>query len=84
MERYQGGARDIIILSTCITNSELLDQISSLNHEGLDRKLNVAVTRTRELFILVGNKEALSMNENYRKLIASCIEISLEDEDHNG
>lgn len=84
VERYQGGARDIIILSTCITNSELLDQISSLNHEGLDRKLNVAVTRTRELFILVGNKEALSMNENYRKLIASCIEISLEDEDHNG
>lgn len=76
VERYQGGARDIIILSTCINHANQLDQITSPNHLGLDRKLNVAITRTRELFILVGNHQVLTSNEAYNKLIEASYTVT--------
>lgn len=71
VERYQGGARDIIILSLCTNSFRQLDTLISLSEEGVDRKLNVALTRAREQVIILGNKEILEENELYRDLIKS-------------
>lgn len=69
VERYQGGARDIIIMSACMNYSFQLKSLVSLSSDGVDRKLNVAITRAREYFILVGNESILRKNKVYRELI---------------
>jgi DNA replication ATP-dependent helicase Dna2 len=69
VERYQGGARDIILISLCTNRPSQLDSLMSLSEEGVDRKLNVAITRARRHLILVGNEGILKSNEIYRKLI---------------
>ncbi|MCI1268073.1 MAG: AAA domain-containing protein [Saprospiraceae bacterium] len=71
VERYQGGARDIIIISTCIHSSRQLNQISSMNTQGVDRKLNVALTRARNQIILIGDPIALDSAPLYKSLMAS-------------
>jgi DNA replication ATP-dependent helicase Dna2 len=80
VERYQGGARDIILISLCTNRPSQLDSLMSLSEEGVDRKLNVAITRARRHLILVGNESILKGNEIYKKLIenvraASTIEL---------
>lgn len=72
VERYQGGARDVILLSLCTNSSRQVDLLSSLSDEGVDRKLNVALTRAREQIIVLGNKELLSRHEIYRNLLNYC------------
>ncbi len=80
VERYQGGARDIILVSMVIRHADQVAQISSLNQDGLDRKLNVALTRAREQVIIVANKTALAeANALYEKLYASYQELTLEN-----
>ena len=74
VERYQGGARDIIILSLCTNRMSQLRSLVSLSKEGVDRKLNVAVTRAREQLIVIGNREILEGNETYESLINSAFE----------
>lgn len=70
VERYQGGARDIIILSVCVNNPFQLKNLVSLDEtEQVDRKLNVALTRAREHLIVVGNESLLNTDPRYRKLI---------------
>ena len=49
----------------------------SLSSEGIDRKLNVALTRAKEQIIIIGNKEILSSNNTYAQLINSCHLIDL-------
>ena len=70
VERYQGGARDIIILSLCTNSLSQLDSLVSLSHEGVDRRLNVALTRARKHLIILGNEEVLKTNAVYGALIA--------------
>jgi len=72
VERYQGGARDVIILSLCTNELRQMHTLVSLSDEGVDRKLNVALTRAREQIIILGNDKILKTNEIYRKLIESC------------
>jgi len=72
VERYQGGARDIIILSFCVNQTHQLKSLVSLSREGVDRKLNVALTRAKEQIILIGNQELLEVNPVYKELIYSC------------
>ena len=69
VERYQGGARDIIILSFCVNKTHQLKSLVSLSKEGVDRKLNVALTRAKEQIVLIGNKELLEENPVYKELI---------------
>jgi DNA replication ATP-dependent helicase Dna2 len=69
VERYQGGAREIIIISLCTHSAEQMQSLVSLSEEGVDRKLNVALTRARKHLILLGNKEILMQNTNYAALI---------------
>jgi DNA replication ATP-dependent helicase Dna2 len=66
VERYQGGARDVIIVSTCANSEWQLASLVSLSTEGVDRKLNVALTRAREHLIMLGNPDVLGKDERYR------------------
>ncbi|MBC7885630.1 MAG: AAA family ATPase, partial [Saprospiraceae bacterium] len=75
VERYQGGARDIIILSFCVNRYSQLATLISPSAEGIDRKLNVALTRAREHIILIGNRDLLSQNEVYAKLLDEYVSI---------
>ena len=72
VERYQGGAREIILLSLCLNREAQLRSLVSLSDEGVDRKLNVALTRARKHLIIFGNPEILSQNEVYTKLMEFC------------
>ncbi|MDQ3141403.1 MAG: AAA domain-containing protein [Bacteroidota bacterium] len=76
-ERYQGGARDIIIISCCVQTERNLLQTTSVNENGKDRKLNVALTRAREQVIIIGNKTVLNKSENYQALLTEYSEITL-------
>lgn len=78
VERYQGGARDIILISLCTNSLSQLASLSSLSDEGVDRKLNVALTRAREHIVAVGNPELLKQSEIYRELIHFCAEKTVE------
>ncbi|MBK8055249.1 MAG: hypothetical protein IPK35_18750 [Saprospiraceae bacterium] len=69
VERYQGGARDIIIISFCVNRISQLDSLVSLSQEGIDRKLNVTLTRAKEQIILIGNKNLLERSQGHRTLI---------------
>ncbi len=69
VERYQGSARDIIIMSLCVNRADQWTSICSINTEGVDRKLNVAMTRAREHFVLIGNEGHIREQETYDSLI---------------
>ncbi|MCH2023004.1 MAG: ATP-dependent helicase [Saprospiraceae bacterium] len=70
VERYQGGARDIIIISLCLNNAFQLDSIISLSDdERVDRKLNVALTRARKHLVVVGNQSMMIKDKRYADLI---------------
>ena len=69
VERYQGGARDIILISLCTNNFAQLDSLVSLSEEGVDRRLNVALTRARKHLVILGNRELLLGNPTYADLI---------------
>ncbi len=69
VERYQGGARDVILLSLCTNEKSQLSSLVSLSEEGVDRKLNVALTRARRQLVVVGNAEILNESEIYRRFI---------------
>jgi DNA replication ATP-dependent helicase Dna2 len=77
VERYQGGARDIIIMSLCANHPAQWDAIISKNEEGIDRKLNVALTRARYYFTLIANPEMVEMQALYSKLREMCVELDL-------
>lgn len=72
VERYQGGARDHILISLAVSKAQALDSISNISSEGIDRKLNVALTRARENVIIFGNKHILNKNRLYKDLIEHC------------
>ncbi|MFK7772736.1 MAG: DEAD/DEAH box helicase [Saprospiraceae bacterium] len=69
VERYQGGARDIIIISLCTNSVNQLTSLISVSDEGVDRKLNVALTRARKHLIIIGNPKILKTNPIYASLI---------------
>ena len=84
VERYQGGARDIVIISLCTNHLRQLQSLVSMSEEGVDRKLNVALTRAREQVVLIGNREILQENEVYAALLDQCftLKLALGDVDH--
>ncbi|AEE49151.1 DEAD/DEAH box helicase [Haliscomenobacter hydrossis] len=75
VERYQGGARDIIIISLSTNTASQFRSLISLSEEGVDRKLNVALTRAREQLIILGNGDLLSGNAVYRELMGVCFGV---------
>ena len=75
VERYQGGARDHIIISLVTNDRNVLNMISNKSMEGIDRKLNVAITRAREQLILLGNRAILEKDPSYKELISHCFVV---------
>jgi len=69
VERYQGGAREVILISCCVHSVGQLAKLVSLSNEGVDRKLNVALTRAREQVIVLGNPDVLREDERYRDFV---------------
>jgi DNA replication ATP-dependent helicase Dna2 len=78
VERYQGGARDIIIMSSTVNSRQTLSRITSVNADGVDRKLNVAVTRARQQFILIGTEKILKTEAAYKALIEMSVTMPVE------
>lgn len=76
VERYQGSQRDIIIYGTTITQRYELDILSNVTSTPsgiVDRKLNVAITRARKQFFMLGYEKLLRLNSLYSQLIDYCI-----------
>ncbi|MBU3699167.1 MAG: DEAD/DEAH box helicase [Candidatus Kapabacteria bacterium] len=74
VERFQGSERDVIIYGTSVSTEQELESIRSdvlVADVPVDRKLNVAITRAREQFILVGNPTVLAHSPIYRRLMES-------------
>ena len=70
VERYQGGAKDVIIISYCInTLSQIQLLKESMTEDGVDRKLNVAMTRARKQIIFLANEELLLEHPLYEALL---------------
>ena len=72
VECFQGSQRDYIIFSATVSQRYQLAMLSAPQTiEGLsvDRKFNVALTRARKQFFMVGCRELLSGSEVYRKFI---------------
>lgn len=77
VERYQGSQRDVIIYATTVTSIAQLRFLTSHTRAGVDealpvdRKLNVAITRARKQFILIGKRSLLSESEQYASVISA-------------
>ena len=72
VERYQGSQRDIILFSTTINQTYQLSMLSEptfTDNQWIDRKLNVALTRAKKQFFLIGNGELLARSQAYKELL---------------
>jgi DNA replication ATP-dependent helicase Dna2 len=72
VERFQGSERDIIFYCIPVTTSEQLSTMQSIgiiDGISVDRKLNVAITRAKEYFVLCGSSEILHHSEQYSQLL---------------
>lgn len=68
VERFQGSERDVILYGACVGSPMELDSIvSETDVDGvvIDRKLNVAMTRARHQFVLVGAPSVLKFSTAY-------------------
>ncbi|MBE6331007.1 MAG: DNA helicase [Bacteroidales bacterium] len=73
VERFQGSQRDIIIYGFTVSRPYQLDFLTNNrfveNGQIIDRKLNVALTRARELQILMGDADLLRKDAIFAALI---------------
>lgn len=76
VERYQGGARDIVIISLCLNRESQLRTVVSLSEGGVDRKFNVALTRARECVMVIGNRQLMSKVKSYNAYIKCAEEVT--------
>lgn len=76
VERYQGSQRDVIIYGFTISKPYQLDFLTNncFVEEGqlIDRKLNVAMTRAREVMVFLGDTTLLQQNKIFERLITYC------------
>ncbi|MCB0669008.1 MAG: AAA family ATPase [Saprospiraceae bacterium] len=69
VERFQGGAKKIIIISLCVNSENQLENLINLSSDAVDRKLNVALTRAQDQVIMIGDPLILSTNAVYHDFI---------------
>lgn len=79
VERFQGGAKDVIIISYCINAISQVHLLKeSMTPEGVDRKLNVAMTRAREQIIFLANEELMREHPLYEALLYQYVRYSID------
>lgn len=71
VERFQGSERDVIIVSFAVKNPLQLRAVQSINAAGVDRKLNVMLTRAREHLVLLGTEAVLRASPVFARLLDS-------------
>jgi len=70
VERYQGGQKNIIIVSLAVNDAAQLKNLHVLNEAGnVDKKLNVTLTRAKEYLIIMGCARVLEESAIYKPLI---------------
>lgn len=80
VERYQGGARDIIILSLCLNNEFQLRNLTSSGTDiDIDKKLNVAITRARRQIFILGNPGIMVRSKYYKAITEEYTEMLPEN-----
>ena len=74
VETIQGQERDIVIVSTVRTQSELAEDDSAhmLGFMHDPQRLNTAITRSSSLLIIVGDQHALKVDSKWNELIRWC------------
>lgn len=72
VERYQGGHKEIIIVSLTVSDNNMMNFLveDNKNEPNLNRRLNVAITRARSKLIIIGNKSVLSQDKVYRNMLS--------------
>lgn len=71
VERFQGGEKDIIIVSLAVFTPAQMKMLQSLNSDGtVDRKLNVTVSRAREELVILGYEPVLYDSPFYGRVLA--------------
>ena len=63
VERFQGNERKVIILSTVRSKGEGMGFLKDY------QRFNVAITRAKELLLVIGDPQVLMKNKNWRQLI---------------
>ena len=63
VERFQGNERKVIILSTVRSKGEGMGFLKDY------QRFNVAITRAKELLLVMGDPQVLMKNKNWRELI---------------
>ena len=63
VERFQGNERKVIILSTVRSKGEGIGFLKDY------QRFNVAITRAKELLLVIGDPQVLMENKNWRQLI---------------
>lgn len=82
VERFQGSQRDVIIYGTAVATAADVRTITSetvVDGRMVDRKLNVASTRARQQFIIVGHPEILMQAESYAAALRQLPWVPLQD-----
>jgi helicase MOV-10 len=71
VELFQGGERRVIVVSTVRTSRELLpfDKKFALGFLDNPKRFNVAVTRARQLLIIVGDPAVLNLDDAWSALL---------------
>ena len=69
VERFQGGEKDIIIVSMAVFDPVQMQLVESADAQEVDRKLNVTVSRAREQLIVLGYEPALQASVFYAQLL---------------
>lgn len=72
VERFQGSQRDIILYGTAVATGDEFESIRSecvIDGKLIDRKLNVAATRARHQFIMIGRGNTLSESSSYSRFM---------------
>ena len=70
VERFQGGEKDIMIVSMAVFSPSQMVLLESVDASGVvDRKLNVTLSRAREELILLGYEPALVASPFYARIV---------------